>query len=432
MSAPALKSQRRRVAVTGVGFITSIGNDKAAVERSLRELRHGLERVDLAGPDRPMAVKVAGTIKEFDTASPFWSKWTYPAAYSFAPATLRSVPPHGLYALCAAEQAIADAGLTREQVGDEATALFCSSAGSASMLRHYLNAMHATPDLRGSPLSLVSSVAGTLNFNLGTYFQIRGANCGFVSACASSAHALGYAHDEISLGRFERVIVVGAEDLTVDCVLPFMSMKALSASDDPDRASRPFDRKRDGFVCSGGAVVVILESAETAAARHVRPYAELLGWGQSSDGFNIAMPQPEGEGLVRAMRRALRACALEPRAVGYVNAHATSTPQGDRAEALALREVFGRAGARPLISSTKGLTGHPLSTAGAMEAGFCALALRGGFVPGNAHLEEPEPACEGLDLPRTTLERAPGVVMSNSSGFGGSNVALLLGLWSRA
>jgi 3-oxoacyl-(acyl-carrier-protein) synthase len=423
---------QRRVVITGLGFVTSIGNDRATVEASLRAQRHGIARMDFAGPDRPLGVKVAGTIKDFDTASPHWSKWTYPPGYRFLPNSLRSLAPHGLYALCATEQAIADARLTPAQVSDEATALFSSSAGSAFMLHHFLSVMHDTPDMRGTPMGVVSSITGTLNFNLGTYFKIRGANCGFVSACASSSHALGYACDEIRLGRFERVIVVGAEDLNTDALIPFMSMKALTESGDPDRASRPFDRGHDGFVGSGGAAVLVLESAESAAARQVTPYAEMLGWAQSADGFNLAMPHPEGEGLVRALRRAFRTCDLTPADVSYVNAHATSTPQGDRAEALALRTVFTEAGAQPAVSSTKGLTGHPLSMSGAMEAGFCALALREGFVPGNAHLEEPDEACAGLDLPRETRTVAPGIVVSNSSGFGGSNVVLVFAPWPAA
>jgi len=425
-------SADRRVAITGLGFITSIGNDRAEVTDSLLRQRHGIARVDFAGPDRPIGVKVAGTVKGFKTDSPFWSKWSYPPRYRFLPNTLRSLAPHGLYATCAAEQAIADARLTPADVSSESTALFSCSAGSPYLLRHYLNLMWDTPDMRGTPMGVVSSIPGTLNFNLGTYFKIRGGNCGFVSACASSAHALGYAFDEIRLGRLERVIVVGAEDLNTESVVPFMSMKALSECDDPDLASRPFDRKRDGFVSSGGAAVVIVESAEAAAARNAAPYAELLGWAQSSDGVNIAMPHPGGEGLARAMRGALRTCGLAPADIGYVNAHATSTPQGDHSEALALHAVFTEAGAHPAVSSTKGLTGHPLSMAGAMEAAFCSLAIRDGFVPGNAHLEEPDEACAGLNLPRETRAAAPGIVMSNSSGFGGSNVVLVLAPWKTA
>ncbi len=423
-------AELKRVVITGLGFITSIGNEAATVSSSLRQLRSGIAPWDFAGADQTCAVKVAGTIKDFDVASPFWSKWRYPDRYKFKPLALRSTSPHGLFALCAMEQALADANLSTTELQSEDTALFSCSAGSPFLLQNHLKAMHGTPDLRSSPMGVVSSISGTLNFNLGTHYHIRGGNCGFVSACASSSHAIGYAMDEVARGRFDRVIVVGAEEPNADSLIPFMGMKALSTNPDPAGASRPFDTARDGFVGSGGATVVVVEAAACAAARGVTPYAELLGWAQSSDGFNVAMPHPDGEGLVRAIRRTLRACELEPNEIGYVNAHATSTRQGDAAEAAALRTVFTSVGAHPLVSSTKGLTGHPLSMAGAMETAFCALALKQGFVPGNTNLIDPDPACEGLNLPRTSLDQSPGVVLSNSSGFGGSNVVIALGACS--
>jgi len=255
--------------------------------------------------------------------------------------------------------------------------------------------------------------------------------CGFVSACASASHALGYACDEIQLGRLRRVIVVGAEELNAETLLPFAAMRVLSGASDPVLASRPFDQGRDGFVGAGGAVALILEEAGLAAERGVRVQAEVAGWGQAADGHSMAMSHPEGAGLRLAMQRALAQSGVKPDEVDYVNAHGTSTPVGDRAEALALRSVFSDVGARPRISSTKALTGHPLSLAGAMEAAFCVLTLTEGFVPGNPHLVAPDPACEGLDLPRTTVAVAPRIVLNNSSGFGGSNVCHVLRTPSR-
>jgi 3-oxoacyl-[acyl-carrier-protein] synthase I len=207
-------------------------------------------------------------------------------------------------------------------------------------------------------------------------------------------------------------------------------MRALSTSADPATASRPFDRARDGFVAAGGAVCLVLEEAELARARGATIYAELAGWGQAADGHNVAVSHPEGAGLAEAMRRALADAGVAPGDIDYVNAHATSTPTGDRSEALALRRVFAEAGARPRISSTKGLTGHPLSMAGVMEAAFCALALREGFIPGNVNLTHPDEACEGLELPRATIDAAPGIILNNSSGFGGSNVCHVLRRWT--
>ncbi len=415
----------RQAVITGLGFITCIGNEHETVRRSLREGRHGLETVEFFGnPDLP--VKVLGTIKDFTTTTPLWRDWRYPDRYNFPRETLRGLSPHGLYALCAIEQALADAGVPPPALTDGATGLYCASAGSTLLAHYHLNRLLESRGERCHPLGVVSSIAGTLNFNLAAHYGIRGAVGGFVAACASSSHALGCALDDIRLGRQQRMIVVGAEEATGESILPFHGMGALSTNPDPATASRPFDAERDGFVGSGGAAALILEEAEFARARGAPIYAELAGWGQAGDGHNIAISHPEGAGLVSAIRRALADTGLAPADIGYINAHATSTPAGDRAEAVALRTVFTAAGAHPRISSTKGLTGHPLSMAGVMEAAFCALTLRDRFIPGNAHLQTPDETCAGLNLPRTTLDESPGNVLSTSSGFGGSNVALVL------
>jgi 3-oxoacyl-[acyl-carrier-protein] synthase I len=417
-----------RAVVSGLGFVTSIGNDRASVTASLRDLRSGIERYDfLEGVDLP--VKVVGTIKGFDTSSLQWAGWRWPDGYGFKREALRGMAPHGLYALCAVEQAVADARLTPAEITAEDTGLFCASAGSPRLLRHFLNVLHESRGLRVAPMGVVSTIAGTLNFNLAAHLGIRGAVAGFVSACASTTQALGYAFDEIRLGRLRRVLVVGGEDLSAESVFSFHGMKALSRNPDPARASRPFDRDRDGFVGTGGGVALLLESAAAARERGAPIYAELLGWGQSADGNSIASSDPDGRGLAAAMRRALAASGVTPAEVDYVNAHATSTPVGDLSETRALHAVFTQAGAHPWISSTKALTGHGLSFSGVMEAGFCALGIAGEFIPGAANLENPDPACDGLRLPRTTLSSASRTVLKNSSGFGGSNVCLVLRRW---
>jgi len=415
----------RRAVVTGLGFITSIGNDRTAVTDSLRALRPGLARIEFLGNSN-LPVKVCGTIKDFAVESASWRDWRYPARYEIPRETIRSLAPHGLYAFCATEQALADAGLARDTLTDGATGLYCASAGSAFLLHHHLRQMHLAQGERGNPMGVVASIAGTLNFNLAAHYGIRGAVSGFVAACASSSHALGCALDDIRLGRQNRMIIVGAEEVNAETVLPFAAMRALSTNPDPLTASRPFDRQRDGFVAAGGAVCLILEEMETARRRGASIYAELAGWGQAADGYNVAVSHPEGLGLAEAMRRTLADAQLAPAEIDYVNAHATSTIAGDRSEALALRAVFSAAGARPRISSTKGLTGHPLSMAGIMEAAFCSVALRDGFTPGNLNLLQPDEACDGLDLPRASLEIAPQIVLNNTSGFGGSNVCHIL------
>ena len=227
------------------------------------------------------------------------------------------------------------------------------------------------------------------------------------------------------LGRQKRMFVVGAEDGNVDAILPFAGMRTLSLQNDPNIASRPFDAARDGFVGTGGSTVLVLETEEEVVRRGVTPYAEVLGWGQASDGYNVAISHPEGSGAAASMNNALRAARVSPGEVDYVNAHATSTLIGDISEARALRAVFKESASKVAVSSTKALTGHGLSLAGAMESAFCALVLRHGFIPGNAHLTKIDPECEGLNLPRTTEERPITIVVKNSSGFGGANVALV-------
>ncbi len=413
-----------RVFITGLGFITSIGNTAAAVELSLRELRHGLVRHPAFDGDN-VPVKVIAPVRDFQTDSDDPEDWIIPAPYSVKREQLRSLSPNALYATCAMQQAIADAGLSAEDVSNEDTGLYAASAGSPRMLAHQVNRMNQHGVMRCPPLGVVASIAGTVQFNLVAHFKIKGASTGFTSACAASAHALGFAFDEVALGRQKRMFVVGAEDGNRETVLPFASMRALSLNPDPATASRPFDKKHDGFVGTGGATVLVIESEEEVVRRGVTPYAEVLGWGQASDGHNVAMSHPEGAGLAAAMRRAFKATGIGAADVDYINAHATSTPIGDASECKALRAVLGEHASRVSVSSTKALTGHGLSLAGAMEAGFCALALKRGFIPGSAHITELDPACDGLNIVRTTEAIQPRIVLNNSSGFGGANVCVV-------
>ena len=415
-----------RVFITGLGFITSIGNDAPAVTRNLRELRHGFEVYPpFQTPEMPC--KIAGTIKEFNTDSGDPEDWSWPARYAIKREVLRSMAPNVLFAHCAMLQALADARLGEDDISTPDTGLYAASGGSPFLTHfHHARLLKVGP-MRCSPMGIVSSIVGTLNFNLVASFKIQGSSCGFSSACASSAHAIGYAFDDIMLGRQKRMFVVGAEDGNTDAILPFAGMRTLSQQTDPDIASRPFDIARDGFVGTGGGTVLVLESEEEVARRGVAPYCEILGWAQASDGYNVAISHPDGAGLRVSTERALRRTGIAPEEVDYVNAHATSTTIGDLSEARMLQSVFKGSGARPAISSTKALTGHGLSLAGAMETGFCALAMRDGFMPGSAHITQLDPACEGLNIIRTTVAKQPRIVIKNSSGFGGANVTLILG-----
>ncbi len=413
-----------KVYITGVGFITSIGNDAASVSESLRELRHGMELYPpFQKPEVP--VKVAAPIRDFQTDSIDQEDWVFPARYRIKRELIRGMAPHGVYAYCAMQQAIEDARLTEAEVSNPDTGLYAASAGSPFLLGYHLERMRKMGVMRCPPLGIVASISGTVNFNLVSHFRIRGASTGFSSACASSAHALAFAHDEISLGRQKRMFVIGAEDGNVESILPFAGMRALSLQTDPSIASRPFDTARDGFVGTGGATVLVMESEDEVDRRSAKVYCEMAGWGQASDGYNVAISHPEGDGLRTAIENALRFSEVAPEEVDYVNAHATSTPIGDISEAKALRTIFKGNPSRPAISSTKALTGHGLSLAGAMEAGFCALAMKEGFIPGSAHISNLDPACAGLNIIRATLPQRPNVVISNSSGFGGANVCLV-------
>ncbi|MDQ8205555.1 beta-ketoacyl-[acyl-carrier-protein] synthase family protein [Pelagicoccus sp. SDUM812003] len=415
---------RQRVFVTGIGLISSIGNDVSSVLRSLRNLSHGFAPFIPQNEKLQGEVKLAGTVKDFDLSSSDFEDWQFPSRYRIRRDKLRSLPPHGVYAYAALEQAIESARLQEDDISNLDTGMYTASGGSMRLVHNNMSRMHQLGPMRCPPTGIVSSIAGTLSFNLVAAFKIRGNSCGFSSACASSGHALGYAFDDIALGRQKRMFVVAGEDLNDESVLPFAGMRALSLKDDPGRASCPFDKERNGFVSTGGGAVLVLESEQEATRRGVAPFAELLGWGQASDGHNVAMSHPEGLGLIEAMRRALESSGLEAGEVDYVNAHATSTVIGDLSEGKALTEVFGKRGYRPKVSSTKALTGHGLSLASALEASFVALSMKEGITPGSAHLKELDPVFGDLNVIRETEAVAPAVALSNSSGFGGANVTL--------
>ena len=412
--------------MTGLGFISSIGNNAEEVAESLRNLRHGIETYP-PFDQADVPVSVLGTIKGFDVDSVDFEDWTYPDRYRIKREILRGLAPHGVYAYCSLLQALDDARLSREDISNPMTGLYAASAGSPFLMKRNFERMVTVGVMRCSPTGIVASIAGTLNFNLVAAFGIRGVSCGFSSACASSGHGIGYAIEDIRAGRQNRVIVVGAEDCNRDSILPFAGMRALSLEADPDKASRPFDVNRSGFVGTGGACVMILESDEEVARRKAEPYVEMMGWGQASDGHNVAISHPDGIGLRDAMNLALKDAGIGPADIDYINAHATSTPIGDVSELRAIKAVFGEGRGRPAISSTKALTGHGLSLSSVLEAGFTALGMRQGFTIGSAHIEELDPECEGMEILRTTREPGPRMALCNSSGFGGSNVVLVLG-----
>lgn len=406
-----------------MGLITSIGNDRSSVLTSLREMKHGIENPPMLQVDES-PVKVAGTVKEFEVDSSDPEDWIYPQQYRVPRATLRSFSPHVLYSWCALQQAIEDANLSEQDIQNPESGLYTSSGGSMRTIHKHFEKMDQRGVMACNPLAIVASIAGTLTFNLVAALGVRGSSTGLVSACASSGHALGTAIDEIRLGRQKRMLVVGAEDCNFESIVPFCGMRALSLETDPNQASRPFDVKRNGFVGTGGSVCLVLETQSEAERRGVTPYARFLGWGQGSDGHNVAISHPQGRGLQDAMTKALRDAQIRPNDIDYVNAHAPSTSIGDASEIKALKSVF-PAPQQVKVSSTKALTGHGLSLSSIMEAAFCCLALKEGFLPGSANVTEPDPELEHLDLLQTSSEIQANRIMSNSSGFGGANVSVV-------
>ena len=406
-----------------MGLITSIGNDRSSVLTSLREMKHGIENPPMLQVDES-PVKVAGTVKEFEVDSSDPEDWIYPQQYRVPRATLRSFSPHVLYSWCALQQAIEDAHLSEQDIQHPESGLYTSSGGSMRTIHKHFEKMDQRGVMACNPLAIVASIAGTLTFNLVAALGVRGSSTGLVSACASSGHALGTAIDEIRLGRQKRMLVVGAEDCNFESIVPFCGMRALSLETDPNQASRPFDVKRNGFVGTGGSVCLVLETQSEAERRGVTPYARFLGWGQGSDGHNVAISHPQGRGLQDAMTKALRDGQIGPNDIDYVNAHAPSTSIGDASEMKALKSVF-PAPQQVKVSSTKALTGHGLSLSSIMEAAFGCLALKEGFLPGSANVTEPDPELGHLDLLQTSFEIQANRIMSNSSGFGGANVSVV-------
>jgi 3-oxoacyl-[acyl-carrier-protein] synthase-1 len=417
-----------RVVITGLGFITSIGNNRRDVASSLQAGRTGVERfAEFADPSIP--VKLAGTVKGFEFPSTDFEDWTYPPGYKIPRETLRPMAPNSLFAYFAMRQAIDDAGLAPEDVSNPLTGLMCASGGSMMMAYASLDIMLHRGVQRCPPMSIINSIPGSLYINLVPAFRIKGPSAGFSSACSSSAHALGAAVDLIRSGRQKTVFVCGAEDCSKFTILPFAAVRALSVQTDPGKSPCAFDKKRDGFVGTGGAAVLVVEDLDSALERGAPQIrAEILGWGQASDGYNVLASDPTGDGLARTMELAMTDAGVTPEQIEYINAHATSTPFGDASEANAIKKVFSGAH-RPYVSSTKSLTGHGLSLAGAMEAGLCCLTLEEGFVPVSANITELDPVCAGVNIVTSPVDVAPRIVMNNSSGFGGTNVSIVFRRW---
>ena len=403
----------RRVVITGLGIVSSIGNNSKEVLTSLRAGRSGItSNADMI--EHGFRSQVAGDIK-LDVTD-FVDK-----------RTLRFMGPGAAYAHIAMEQAIKDAGLEENEISNFRTGLIAGSGGpstSAMLAAHQVVLKSGAPKRIG-PFAVPKCMSSTISANLSTAFKIKGLNYSITSACSTSLHCIGNAADQIMMGKQDVMFAGGGEELdwTLSCLFDAMGAMSSKYNDTPEKASRAFDVDRDGFVIGGGGAILVLENLDHAMARGAKIYAEVTGFGATSDGHD--MVAPSGEGGERAMRLALGSLASH-RTVSYINAHGTSTPVGDVGEIEAVRRVFGK-GSTPLVSSTKSMTGHSQGATGAQEAIYCLLMLENDFIAPSINIDQLDPELDNSEIASSLISDAKlDTVMTNSFGFGGTNGSMLL------
>ncbi|KPB80899.1 3-oxoacyl-Acyl-carrier-protein synthase I [Pseudomonas syringae pv. maculicola] len=404
----------RRVVITGLGIVSCLGNDKETVTANLRANRPGI-RFNPEYAEMGLRSQVSGSI-DLNLEELIDRK------------IFRFVGHAAAYAYLAMKDAITDSGLTEEQVSNVRTGLIAGSGGAST-----LNQMEALDTLREKgvkrvgPYRVTRTMGSTVSACMATPFKIKGVNYSISSACATSAHCIGNAVEQIQLGKQDIVFAGGGEEEHWSQSFLFDAMGALSTqyNETPEKASRAYDAKRDGFVIAGGGGMVVVEELEHALARGAKIYAEIVGYGATSDGYD--MVAPSGEGAIRCMQMALG--DINSGDIDYINTHGTSTPVGDAKEMEGVREVFGAKA--PAISSTKSLSGHSLGAAGVHEAIYCLLMMENNFIAGSANIDELDPVVADMPILLKTREDAKlDLVMSNSFGFGGTNATLVLKRWA--
>ncbi|MCC7104176.1 MAG: beta-ketoacyl-ACP synthase II [Chloroflexi bacterium] len=406
-----------RIVVTGVGAVTPIGNDAPSTWKAMVNGEGGVRRISLFDPTG-FDCQIAAEVKGFDPAAMLGAK------------EARRSDRFLQFGVVAAHEALRDAGLKIDDSNaTEIGVIVGSGIGGIATLQDQIDVMRSRGPQRVSPflvpMMIIDMLAGQISISLGA----KGPNYSIVSACATSGHCIGEAAELIRRGDARAVICGGTDaGITEIGVASFDAMRALSnRNDDPEHASRPFDAGRDGFVMGEGAGIMVLESLSHAMARDARIYGELLGYGASGDAHHITAPPDDGEGAQRAMRLALKKAGLEPASVDYINAHATSTPGGDRAETHAVKSVFGERAHEIPISSTKSMTGHLMGAGAAVEGIACLFAIRDGVVPPTTNLLQLDPACDLDYVPNVARSHPVRYALSNSFGFGGHNNSLIFG-----
>lgn len=405
----------RRVVVTGLGLVTPVGNTVKESWENILAGKSGIAPIEHFDASS-FNTRFGGSVKNFDI-SPYLN-----------PKDARKMDLFIQYGVAAGAQAISDAGIEcTDENAERIGVAIGSGIGGLPMIEQNHNALNKGGARRVSPFFVPGSIINMISGNLAIQHGFKGPNIAITTACTTGTHNIGYSARTIAYGDADVMICGGAEMATTPLGLGgFSAARALSTrNDDPQAASRPWDRDRDGFVLSDGAGILVLEEYEHAKARGARIYAELTGFGMSDDAFHMTAPPEDGSGAALSMRNAIRDAGIDPSAVDYINAHGTSTPAGDLAESRAIRKVMGAAADGVAVSSTKSMIGHLLGAAGAVEAVFCILAIRDQVAPPTINLDNPQEGCDLDYVPHTARERKIDVALSNSFGFGGTNGTLV-------
>ncbi|MCD6156630.1 MAG: beta-ketoacyl-ACP synthase II [Candidatus Atribacteria bacterium] len=408
---------RRKVVVTGLGVISPVGTGKEKFWQALLEGRSGIKRIEAFDPS-DFDSQIAGEVRDFDVEK-FLSR-----------KEARRMDRFSQFAVCASMMAIEDAGLDVTRIDRNLIGVILGSGiGGIKTFEDQHKVLLEKGPSKVSPFFIPMMIVNMGAANIAIQLGLKGPNSCVSTACEASTHALGEALRIIQLGEADWMLAVGAEaSITPISLAGFCAMKALSVrNDEPEKASRPFDRDRDGFVMAEGAAAILLEAEEVARKRGARIYAELKGYASTCDAYHITAPDPEGSGAARAMLLAMRDAGIGPEEVDYINAHGTSTPLNDRMESLAIKRAFGERAYSLKISSIKSMVGHLLGAAGAVEAAATALAIYHGVVPPTINFENPDPECDLDYTPQKSVECSIRNALSNSFGFGGHNGALVFG-----
>jgi 3-oxoacyl-[acyl-carrier-protein] synthase II len=412
----ANNASERRVVVTGIGVVTPLGHTLSEFWNNLLAGRCGVDRIT-AFDASAFDTQIAAEVRNFDPAPAF------PSAKE-----IRRTDRFSQFGVYAAWAALQDSGADLERLDrDEIGVVIGSGIGGLDTTSQQLRVLFERGPRRLSPFMIPMLISNMAAGMFSIYYNLRGPNYATVSACATANHAIGEAWRTIKMGDAQMMFAGGAEATIVPIGIGgFCAMKAMSTrNDDPQHASRPFDRERDGFVMGEGAGVLVLEELEHARKRGANIYCEIVGYGNTADAHHLTAPPPGGEGAARCMKMALRSARLNPEDISYINAHGTSTPQGDIAETRAIKAVFGDHARKLAVSSTKGATGHMLGAAGAVEMAVCALAIKHNVVPPTINLQVPDPECDLDYVPNTAREMPVHAAINNSFGFGGHNASIV-------